>query len=253
MTENMPAPIGHNNPPSDLELLKERLSTDNVLLLDHAKALVEACDRVPEIADAESAAKVTDFIKQINGAKKKLDERRVAEKEPFLVMGRMVDIFFKPQVDALDVAKAKPTRILGAWMDKVAAAERTRREAEAQRLREEADQRAKDAAALESADMGKEANKAMNTAIRTEAKAERFEKSVASGSGLAVSRGEQATSSQRKRWVVEIVDVSALDLEALRSHLPPAALQQAVNSFMSAGGRELKGARIYEKTETVVR
>ncbi len=49
------------------------------------------------------------------------------------------------------------------------------------------------------------------------------------------------------------MDVETLDLEILRHHLNPDALQKALNSYVTAGGRLLRGAKIYEKSETVVR
>ena len=49
------------------------------------------------------------------------------------------------------------------------------------------------------------------------------------------------------------LDRETIDLEALRPHLPTQALEQAVRSFIRAGGRKLEGVRIFENTGTTVR
>lgn len=38
-----------------------------------------------------------------------------------------------------------------------------------------------------------------------------------------------------------------------QQHLPHAALHQAVRSYIKAGGRDLRGVRIFEDTTAVVR
>ena len=71
---------------------------------------------------------------------------------------------------------------------------------------------------------------------------------------MAKTRGTTgAVSNLRTVWVGEMADIVMLDLEVLRYHISPEALQKAVNSFVKAGGRKLTGAKIYEKSETVVR
>ena len=52
---------------------------------------------------------------------------------------------------------------------------------------------------------------------------------------------------------MEGLDRDALDLSTLRPFLPLDALEKAVRGFIRAGGRELKGVRIFENTATSVR
>ena len=49
------------------------------------------------------------------------------------------------------------------------------------------------------------------------------------------------------------IDRASLDLEALRVHIPADGLETAVRSFLKAGGRELRGTRIFETTVATVR
>ncbi|MDZ7711729.1 MAG: hypothetical protein U5L06_00750 [Rhodovibrio sp.] len=62
-----------------------------------------------------------------------------------------------------------------------------------------------------------------------------------------------SVASLREVWTYDSLDRAALDLEALREHLPQDALDKAVRSFIRAGGRELVGVRIYSTTTSVVR
>jgi hypothetical protein len=250
------AGIGDNLPPNDAEILRATLAERHRLILDGAARLIEAAARIPErIDDEETAAKVTDYIKKVVGSRKNIESQRVGEKEPYLMLGRAVDGFFKGTTDALDGAKTAAQRKLDAWLRKKADEERKRRIEEADRIRRQAEEEATAAALLDSADMRPQADKMLDQAATTEKAAQQVALSAHDRPAhLAQSRGETgATASLRTRWVGEIVSAAELDLNVLRPFLNPEALQKALTLFVSAGGRELKGARIYEKSESVVR
>jgi len=255
-TAALSATIGHNNPPSDAETLKESLQEKHGKLLSRANELFTAADRIPEVfASDEEAQKAGDFIKQITACSKSLEAERVSEKEPYLTLGRVVDGFFKNYTDILLKAKNKASRPLDAYVKQKAEEERKQRQEEAERLRKQAEEQATAAAALSTAKMDDLADKALNQAVITEQQANKVEASIAAKPAeLASVRGEMGSlASLRTRWVGEVIDRESLDIEKLRHHIPLDALQKALNSFITAGGRELKGAKIYEKTETVVR
>jgi len=248
--------IGHNNPPKESELLVQRLRDEHNIPLNNAQKLIEAADRIPAIIeDDEIAGKATDYIKQLNGSKKTLEALRVSEKEPFLSLGRVVDGVFNAGIDAIEVAKKKALKPLDEHNKRKEAAERRRREEEAatQRKRAEEDRLAAEA---------------MRKAQQTEVAAELTDKAnIGEQVAATMQRGAEekpcdmvktrsetgATAILRTKWVGELSDILMLDIEALRYHIDPAALQKAINSFVSAGGRELRGANIFEKSETVVR
>lgn len=249
-------PIGHNNPPTDAEILKTTLADKHSKLFSRANDLISAADRIPAtIADADTAGKISDYIKQLTGSKKNLEAERVNEKEPYLTLGRVVDGYFKQTTDALDGAAMKAKRPLDSWLKLKAEEERRARVEEARLLREKQEQEERDAKMLQDAKLKPEADKMLDQAIITEQVAIKAEAAVqAKPAELAHSRGTSgALASLRTRWVGELVDVGAIDLEKLRHHLNPDALQKAINSYVSAGGRELSGVNIYEKSETVVR
>ena len=125
------ATIGDNNPPSDEEILREKLEGDNADLISRVDALLDSFTRAPEVVDATNAGATGDFIKQLTGADKEADTRRVAAKEPYLSGGRTVDGFFKAFASKLMDAKKTMEQRLNIHLRAVAEEERRKREEEA--------------------------------------------------------------------------------------------------------------------------
>ncbi len=249
-------PIGHNQPPSDMEILQGAMNEKHARVLDGAAKLIEAAVRIPDvIEDDETAGKASDYIKMVTGCRKNIETIRVSEKEPHLKMGRLVDGFFKVKTDLLDNAMTRAKRPLDNWLKKKAAEEQARRNEEAARLRRESEEQAAAAALLEKAKLQPQAESMLDQAQITAAVADKADKAAeAKPAEMAKSRGDSgALATLRTRWVGELTDIGTLDLEALRFHINPDALQKAINSFVAAGGRKLHGGKIYEKSETVVR
>lgn len=259
MTTEPQAGIGHNNPPNDAEILKATLADKNAEILQRAADLIAAADRAPDkIEDDETKGKITDFLGSIAKCEKALEGKRVAEKEPYLTLGRVVDGFFKNHMDALEKARRKVKPILDARLMWEREQERKRQLEEAAEKKRVADEQAAAAAALEQANMPKHAEKAMDAAVATEQQANRLEQKAA-GKISVTSRGSDgASASLRSVWKIEETDRNALDLELLRHHLTADAIQQALNSHLRTmakpvEGQPVRGARIWEHTESVVR
>lgn len=71
---------------------------------------------------------------------------------------------------------------------------------------------------------------------------------------LARTRSDYGSvSTLQDIWTFRDLNRAKLDLLKLRQHLPLEALEQAVRSFIKAGGRELKGVVIYQTTTNQVR
>lgn len=252
----------HNNPPPDLlvgEVLRERLADDHKKLLQRCEDLRAASENMPNIDDEDIARSVADYIKQIMAAVKAVEGARVAEKEPYLAGSRTVDGFFKAASDPLDLVKRGVEKRLTIYMREKAEAERrermererlAREQAEAaRRAAEEAERKLADERSLQDAI---EAGKRAEQAEADRAKAE--QEASARAAELSRLRGEYgAVSSLRTTWTFSDVDREALDLEALRPHLPMAGLEGAIRSFIKAGGRELRGCNIFETENAVVR
>lgn len=254
--QNDIAKMGDNLPPNDAQVLQDTLSDKHREILDGAQRLIEAADRVPEaITDDLMAGKAADYIKMVTGSRKNLESQRIGEKEPYLNLGRAVDGFFKRPIDALDGVKNKVQKRLDTWLKHKAEEERRRRMAEAAELTRKAEEEAQAAAMLERNNLRPMADKMIEQATVTEQAATVVAESAkARPAEMAQSRGSSgAMASLRTRWVGEVVSMTELDLVTLKPFLNPEAIQKALNLFVQAGGRELRGAKIYEKSEAVVR
>lgn len=241
--------LGGNNPPSQLELLQQQHAT----LLDVAGKRIANAARIPKVCATEDmAAKITDMIKLLNSARTETEKTHKVEKAPYLEGGRVVDGFFKPLVDKLTIAAKQAGQPLTAFQ--MAKVEESRKAAalEAERARLEAEKHANAGAALESENMHAAAGVAF-------AEAEAYDKRADDAQAMQEAKPSQlvqtrtksgAVASVRTRIVGEVVNITELDLNTLRYFFSPDSLQQALNNYIKAGHRELKGAKIYV-TETV--
>ncbi len=262
MAEPALAEIGSNNPPPDLLLgdaLRDRLLDEHSKLLKRRDELVAAAARIPPIDSEEIAQKVSDFLVQVGAVQKAATAARVKEKEPYLEGGRGVDGFFANISAPLEGVKTgvgiKLTRYMQA------------KEAEKRRQREEWERIAREEEAQKRRDAEEAAAKITNDKTLADALAKDEEAKTAAANvkkaekaaavkpaELSRTRGEYgAVSSLRTAWDFADLDRAELDIEALRQHLPTDGLEKAVRSFIRAGGRDLRGVRIYESTSAVVR
>lgn len=103
-------------------------------------------------------------------------------------------------------------------------------------------------------DAHRESNRALDEAVRTDKAALKLER-TANGSvaDLSRTRGDASMASLSEYWIGEVENRASLDLETLREHLPMDALSSAVQSFVNAGGRQLRGAIITQEIRSVVR
>ena len=245
--------IGHNNPPSDAEILAEKLSNDNAELLQKAKDIVESGNRIPETLDEVSAEKVAILKKTIQTVNKKLEDARTTAKEPFLAQGKVVDTFFKAYMGSLNQVALKAQKPLDAFVKEKHRLEQLRQtELEAQRQKE-AESLMSVAVEVSKVDVGA-GEVAFEDALAAELDSKKHEKASQAKVGLVAVRSDiGVTAALRTTIHSEITNIADLDLETLRFLIPVAALQTALNGYVRGGGRELKGARIWEEQTTVVK
>lgn len=255
------ASIGHNSGDTALvgDALLQKLGFDNIDLEKRFEELTKAAKRCPEPKDDETAKKVTDFIKIIAAFVKVADGKRETAKAPYLDAGRLVDGYFRGMIDPMEAAKRKANALLTTYLREVEAENRRKAEEAARRQREEeARLRAEaeaQAAKVQTEDQlaaAIETERAADVASADRAQAERL--AEAKPAEFSRTRGEYgAVSSLRTQWTFDSLDRGALDLEALRPYLPVDGIEKAVRAFIKAGGRSLKGVRIYEGTAATVR
>lgn len=253
-----------NNPPADISFIdeyRERLAEQYRPLLDRRDELLGSIDRSPKSiaeGDEETCGKLADLIKMVTACHKVSETSRVGEKEPHLQLGRATDGFFKGITDPLEKGKKSVEQVVTIYQRHKAETERRRREEEARQQRIEAErarlaaeEAARQAATEKDLDEAIVADEQAKVAEADAAKAKR--EAEAKPAELSRSRGDfGAVASLKRRWVGELTDRDTLDLDQLRHHLPEDALVRAINAFVRAGGRSLKGADIREETYTAV-
>lgn len=253
---------GHNRP-SELDgaYLGERIQAEAAALLARGREiLAHVRDEVPEvIEDEEICGKAADLQKELLSCERALDKQRMNIKDPYLAAGRVIDGHYKKPIETLQAAAATLRKRLTAYQTLKAERERRAREAEARRAAKEAERQHREAEErarnLQTDEDLEGALGAEDRAAQAEAERIAAEQAArAKSAELSRSRGDLgAVASLRESWVGEIVDRDELDLSALRHHIALDALQKALNSFVRAGGRECRGARIFKTASTVVR
>lgn len=255
------ADLGHNNPPTDIEILKDRLDTENAALAKRRDELLDAATRVPPSVDTEEmAGKVSDFLKQVSACMKNAEAQRESAKEPHLAAGRVVDGYFKTGfTNPLDTAKRAIQDRLTTYLRKKEEAERRRREEEERKAREaaaEAEARARAAAEQmrSAADMAT-AISAEEEAVQKAADALKAEQDAnAKAAELSRTRGDfGALASLKTEWVGEVDNVTGMTFVTLAPYIAKDAIEKALRLAIRNGVREVAGCRIFERKTATVR
>lgn len=251
------APLGHNAPPSPIEELRDRLAVETAALATRRDELMASADRAPtEVTDEDTSGKIGDLVKLITTAYKNAEKARIGTKEPYLEASRAVDGFFGKITLPLEAAKARLVKRLDAYQTQKVMAARRAAEEQARTARAQADALAAEALAREAAAKASApAAPVLDMAVAAEKVAIAAETlAAAKPAELSRIRGDLGSlQSQTMVWVGTLTNRATLDLEALRQHIPVDALEQAIRSYVKAGGRVLTGAKIEEVAKTVVR
>lgn len=232
----------HNLPPTDAEILADKLRENS---RDDLKRMEEyLAAPVPEsIEDEASNAKAVEFIDRVKSLKKTFDNTHKKEKTPYLEMGRVVDGFFKDRIKTLDDLIAKINAPRTVFLNKKAEDERERIRLAAEKARLEAEALAAQAAAHETADIKDTANELIDHAIQSEEMAQHLQIYA------DTSKASKLVGGLVVRWVGEIENIGAIDLNALRAYFLEDHIQTAINKYVRDGGRSLSGVKIHQKSE----
>lgn len=246
---NEPATLGHNNPPTELEILQERLQdykeeTDTLNRLSGME--------IPaEIQDDDMSGKITDHIKALKNLQSGIDKIHKAEKAPYFECGKQVDSWknrFKGEIDPLIRKASLPVL---AWNKKKEEAEQLRLAELSLKAEEEAVKLAKEAEAHADAGIEDTADELMDMAVREQAKAELVASKIAEVKGR--SRGDMSVASNSKTWTGELTSRGVLEIEKLRDYFTDDDINKAIKRAVKAGAREIRGTRIYQQDKLSVR
>lgn len=244
------ATIGHNNPPPLREILAEKFAPT----AREIDALAERANGAPrEITNEEQYGAVGDIAVQARKLSKSIDEKRKAEKEPYLQGGRDVDAFFGTLIDRVKRIADTLQQRADAYARAKADEERRRRQEEARKAEAE-EQRQREIAAKEA-----ERNRPTSAAKhedKAEAAAERVAEAQAAASVKAaeLTRTRSATgtvASARTNWDFEITDINVIPLNELRPFIKREHIEQAIRQFVriNKGSAALTGVRVFESTK----
>ncbi len=240
---------GHNKPPSDEEILAEKLKTNYAAEIQKIEDLGKI--EVADVVDDETAGKAADFLASVKSAKKAIEAAHKAEKDGFTKLGKIVDGFKNGNLAKLDKISARVVQMQQEFLEAKAAKERERLRLAAEAERAKADQLALEAEAHAAEGIHDTAQDLMDVAVMRDEKALRLDNyaSSAKDSKLARTISESgATSGLRTSWAGDIEDIGAVDLQALRPYFKDEHIQIAVNAFVRDGGRVLAGVKIHQKS-----
>lgn len=216
---NSAAVPGNNEPPTDAEILRQKLEEDHAALLAHKDKLLEMADRLPAACeDADWSAKLSDAIKACGAYIKNSEAARLAANEPFRALIRTVDGFFKAESDKVDALKTRMNDMLTVY-------QRAEKDKEQRRLKAIADEEARvareaEAKAREEARKAREA-KAEEERIAAEAKA--------AADKLAGAARKKAEDAERKRQADAAAAQKVLDDAAAKARDEARVQKQEAN------------------------
>jgi len=243
------ATIGHNNPPTEIEILKQRL---DAYTEEKEQFNRLAAKQIPaEISDDKEAGQVSDhlgFIKKLADDISKIHKK---EKQPFWDAGKAADDWKNKFIENLDALTEKAAPVMLKWNKKKEAEEVQRQLDIAKAAREAAEALAIQAEAHADAGIEDTANELLEAAIKQETKADMIQNN--SDHVKVKSRGTWSSSSIKKTWVAEIESKAAIDVAAILKYLPDDELVKAANRAIKDGARKITGFKIYEKEELSTR
>ncbi len=212
------------------------------------KAEAEAAEERAK-AEAERAKQQAEIDRLKAEAAQKLEQEEIGKRES----QRLIREAEEKQKEAERAAKQAERDA----KEKIEAAERAAKETlkDAKLIERENAEKAA-LATKEAKELDREANRALDTAVRADRFANKAERETLAGMAeMSRTRGDSSMASIAERWIGEPESREALRESAMLiwEHIPYDALQAAVQSFVNAGGRELKGAVIYQDLKAVVR
>lgn len=234
-SQHQQASLGHNQPPLEESLMMEfQDDLDREGITARVAQLLESAGKMPtEIGDDTVAGKVGDLCKMATDVEKRINAVREKHNRPLLNAQRALkgkaDGMYAPLSNAIAGIRTRLNRYM---------ADQARKVAEERRIAEEEASKARLAAI--------EAAPAMAPQIEEQIATPVIEKPVA--------RGELGSKvGTRTVWKHEIESVRQLPDRLLKHPNVIEALNKVVAAEIRGGARDIKGVRIWDEQEAVVR
>lgn len=252
--ENPRAIPGGNNPPKVHELLITDLQETYKLELAKIEPIAaRANDAKQKVEDDDDLKLWSSIYLDADGLLKSLDDARLIEQRPLLAALKTV---FGPTLDRLNRITTFAKKISDDYNREKRRKEQEARDAEQKRLREAAEEAARDAQiAAEFGDTEAVIEHAQASAAN-QAEAARLQTEAPSVADIARVRGDDGGMATAKgEWRFEILDIQKVDLNALRAHFSIKEIEKAIGKAVRATKQHTKidGVRVYEDVATQFR
>lgn len=260
---------GHNSGAPESDMLVDLLTPTRVRedidrsarvikFVSRKSELLSAFERWKEktqetITDEDGARASTDFAAQLKREAKAMEGERTTVKAPFLAATRVVDGFFKDLTDPLLDAAKGIEKALTVYAREVEKARRAEAQAEADRLRVEAERAAEAARRVQSVEM-------IDNAIEHQKEAAQAQKvATAPAADLSRVRGDfGGVSSLRKGpWQIEVTDINLVPMNFLM--IDEAKVKEAIRQLTDGKQtddqieRAIDGLRLFRENVVSVR
>lgn len=241
--------IGGNHPPSEIEILKQRLES----YIKEENLINELTARMMpnEIDNDIAAGTVADHIRSLKSVRIAVENIFKAEKAPFFEACKVADAWKNARWLKIDDCIASGSKPILAWNRKKEDVEKARQLELARLAQEEAEMLANEAEVHADAGIPDTAEELMDFAIEEEKKADIL---IAKSNDIrGRSYGSFSSASSRKVWIGAIENVELVDLNLLRKYFSRSDIEAAVNRAVKEGIRELKGVKISEEDKLTIR
>lgn len=211
--DTLTPPLGHNNPPDPIEILRAHLRETYTPLMKRCDELLAMEARLPETMDADWEAKIIEAIKSCTKFTRNSEVTRLEANEPHRALIAATDGFFKGMSDKVDALKKKMNEhYLTPYQKKRAEEEKQRREAAAAEAKRIADEEAR--LAREEAARLAEAKRKEREAAEAAARAEREAKEAAERAERERQAAIQAEADARNKREREAAEKKRREAEA---------------------------------------
>jgi len=241
--------MGGNNPPSEIEILKQRLESH----VKEEKLINELTARLipSELDNDVEAGTIADHIKSLKSVRSVVENIFKAEKAPFFEACKVADAWKNARWLKIDDAITNASKPILLWNKKKADEEKARQLELARLAQEEAERLAKEAESHAGAGIPDTAEELIDFAIEEEKKADIL---IAQANDVrGRSYGSFASASSRKVWVGVVEDPATLDIAALKVYFSADAIDKAIRAAINDGVREIRGVKIYEEDKLTIR
>jgi hypothetical protein len=252
-TDALP-PRDHNKPPSVLELLTTELADAYKLELEKIEPLAKRANAAPQKIESDDDLKLwSELYLDTSALFKALDTARLNEQRPLLATFKTV---FGGTLDRAERIMSFGKKISDGYNRAKLAKERAARDAEADRLREEAEQKRRDAeVAAEFGDVDQTVEHAQDAAAIENKIVQSHAEAPSAADVARVRTDSGALSTVATSWSFAIDDYAKVDLNAIRAFMDPRDVEKAVRKLVKIqkGATKVEGVRVFEDVGTTFR